>query len=444
MKHNVNFKLERRKDGTGALIESNVPLFADITFSGDRLFYFTGYRIDASNWKQGNKKQPAPDDQQAIRNTFATEGGRKVSASDVNRRIRLIRATLTNIFDNTNTAPAKPEIVKALDEACKKGEQSAKEATGDPKAFIPMFNTYLQNARLSEGRKKHIKSTIEHWQRFADIKGITLTFDNVTADLLRTFETFLLSEKKEVSEGVFKPVRGLNTLHTTFAITRTFWNHARKELTPKGVLIQDPFDNYKIPAEIYGTPIYLTKAERDILYNATIESERLTKVRDIFIFQCLIGSRVGDLCKLTKANINNDEISYIAGKSKDGRPVTVSVPLTAKAFEILSRYNIPDGRLLPFITDQRYNEYIKEVFELVGLTRTVTRQNPTTRKPEAVRLCDIASSHMARRTFIGNKFGKNDRSVIASMSGHVPHSKAFVRYFDVDKELKRKAVENDD
>ena len=78
-----------------------------------------------------------------------------------------------------------------------------------------------------------------------------------------------------------------------------------------------------------------------------------------------------------------------------------------------------DGRLIPFITDQRYNEYLKDLFKVVGLVRSLIRQNPTTRVQENVRLCDIARSHMARRSFVGNMFGKVDSAIIASMSGQL-------------------------
>ena len=433
MKHNVKFSIEKRKNSNGELIIKNVPLFADIRFSGTRIFYFTGYRIDKDCFDNT--------DQQAIKNTSATEGGRKVPAGDVNRRLRLIKAALTNIFDNLQTAPAKDEIIKKLNETCKKGEQAAKEVEGDPLAFIPKFKHYIENSRLAASRKEYNFSVVKHWQRFADQKGLTLTFENITSDTLRDFERFLLAEKVEIKDTKEKKaIRGLNTLHTIFAMTRTFWNHARKELKEQGITIQYPFDSYKVPAEVYGTPIYLTQEERNKLFSTKIENERLAKVRDIFVFQCLTGARVGDMCKLTKANIRNGVLSYIPRKTKEGNPVTVTVPLSAKAIEILSRYNYPDGRLLPFITDQRYNDYIKEVFELVGLNRIVTRQHPTTREPENVRLCDIASSHMARRSFVGTLFGKVDSAIIASMSGHVNNSKAFSRYYDVSKELQKQAI----
>ena len=445
MKYNVKYSIEKRKDKNGLLIEAKIPIFADIRFASTRVFYFTGYRIDKINFdeKAGRAKL----------NTTAFEGKRKVGAAYVNRRIKLIDAALTNLFENTKTPPLKPDLIKELDNASLKSEPTAVETETETEIetvteieifpFLQMFDTYIKNSRLSEGRKKHALSTLNHWKRFAKAKRITLSFESITPDFLRSFEKYLLNEKVTIKikeEKVTKAARGLNTLHTIFAITRTFWNHARKELKNKGIELQYPFESYKVPTEIYGTPIYLTLDERNILFNATIESERLSKVRDIFVFQCLTGARVGDLCRLTKSNISNNMLSYIPRKTKEGKPVTVTVPLSPKAQELLSRYDMPDGRLMPFITDQRYNEYLKELFEKVELTRTVTRQHPTTREPENVRLCDIASSHMARRSFVGNMFGKVDSAIIASMSGHVANSKAFTRYYDVSKELQQQAI----
>lgn len=433
MKHNVKFQIEKRKDKNGLLITDNVPLFADIRFSGTRLFYFTGYRIDNSCFDAAQQK--------AVKNTTACEGKRNVSYSDVNRRIKLIDAALTNIFDNIQDAPDKSNIVQTLDNVCKKGDQVENKNEAESFEFLLMFERYINNARLSVGRKKHAFSTLNHWKRFADKKKLALSFDNITPDILRAFEKFLLSEKKTTEKDPEeKAIRGLNTLHCILALTRTFWNYARKELNTKGIILQYPFESYQIPAEVYGTPIYLTIDERNILFNAVIESERLAKVRDIFVLQCLIGCRVGDLCQFTKSNITDNVISYIPRKTKEGKPVTVTVPLGSKAIELLSRYDMPDGRLMPFISDQRYNVYLKELFEVVKLTRIVTRQHPTTREQENVRLCDIASSHMARRSFVGGLFGKVDSAIIASMSGHVSNSKAFSRYYDVSKELQQNAI----
>ena len=265
---------------------------------------------------------------------------------------------------------------------------------------------------------------------------------------MRDFEKYLKTDKSKLPKRKHSKIirylapKGVNTIHKIMAVTKVFWKFAKTELKHKGIEIQNPFgeDGYQAPTEVYGSPVYISSIERDILFNAELSNKRLQQVRDIFVFQCFIGARVGDLCKMTKANIQNNILSYIPRKTKDGRPVTVKIPLHSKAIEILSRYDLPGGLLLPFISDQRYNDYIKEVFEAVGLTRIVTRRNPNTGESQQVRICDIASSHMARRVFVGNLYGKVDRDIIGSMSGHVKGSKAFSRYHDVNPELQQAAI----
>jgi integrase len=411
MKHNVIFRLDIRKDSE----KTKRPINGVISFAGQKIKYFTGFRIDVDKWEA----------QRAKRGAKGLEGNREVLYSDINKRLEKIEAALTTLFADLKEAPGRETIITKLDETCNKHVQVVSEV--EPQKFLPAFRDYVASSRLSAGRKKHAYSTINHWERF----NANLTFEQITPDTLRAFERFLLSETDEEK----KPLRGLNTLHTIFAITRTFWNYSRK-LQP----LPYPFDSYKVPAEVYGTPIFITLEERNLLFEKEIESERLRQVRDIFIFQCSTGARVGDMIRWTRANISGGVLSYIARKTKEGKPVTTRVPLTAKATAIIARYDMPDGRLLPFISEQKYNDYLKELFKLAKLTRTVTRQHPTTREPETVKLCDIVSSHMARRTFVGNMFGKQDSAIIASMSGHVANSKAFARYYNVSEELQRNAI----
>lgn len=435
MKHNVKIAPERRKDKAGNLIEKNVPLFADIRFLGTRVFYFTGYRIDAD--KFNNELQ------QAKKNSSGHEGKRTVQYNAINDRLKMIKAALELFFQGNDSA-TKQQVIDLLDDVCKKGDTP--ELESDETEFFPMFNKYHDVCKLSIVRKKKINSTINHWLRYEAARGLKITFESVTIDMLRDFERYLQNESarpkaRNSKELVYSP-KGINTIHSLMAVTRAFWNFARKELRQKGIEIHYPFgsDGYQVPGEVYGNPIYITSDERDILFRAELPSERLQRVRDIFVLQCLIGARVGDLCKLTKANVQSNAITYIPRKTKDGKPVNVTVPLHPKAVEILSRYNLPDGRLLPFITDQRYNDYLKELFRAVGINRIVTRLNPTSGEPEQVKICDIVSSHMARRAFIGNLYGKVDNGIISSMSGHVAGSKAFTRYYDVSKELQQNAI----
>ena len=81
------------------------------------------------------------------------------------------------------------------------------------------------------------------------------------------------------------------------------------------------------------------------------------------------------------------------------------------------------------------------MFKEAGLNRIVTILNPTTREEEKRHLYEIASSHLARRTFIGNLYKQvKDPNLVGKLSGHVEGSKAFARYRDIDEEMKQQLV----
>ena len=79
---------------------------------------------------------------------------------------------------------------------------------------------------------------------------------------------------------------------------------------------------------------------------------------------------------------------------------------------------------------------------MADVTRIVSVLDPKTRTEVKRPLNEIASSHMARRTFIGNMYKKvKDPDLIGSMSGHVEGSKAFARYRTIDDDMKRELVD---
>jgi len=74
---------------------------------------------------------------------------------------------------------------------------------------------------------------------------------------------------------------------------------------------------------------------------------------------------------------------------------------------------------------------------LAGLTRNVTVLNTVTRKDEQKPLNEVASSHIARRSFVGNLYSKvQDPNIVGSLSGHVEGSRAFARYRQIDDKIK--------
>jgi integrase len=440
-KYNINFRLEKRKiKGEEKLFDKNLQILADITFNHKRLFYFIGYRIDESKWT--DKSESGEKIQRVRRNNFNERGE---STTIINGKINEVEFAIKSIFQKLEVENKIPtvELVRAelksiLNEELQKPAKSA--------SLWDAFQLYIDTAKVSEGRRKHLTSTQNHLKRFESQLGFSITFERFDSGLIHRFEAYLKEEGTDPEKYKHLPKKDRpkrksgNRITGVLKILRAFFNWASSK--SQQLIKTSPFENFQIDVERYGRPIYLTKKERDHLYDFQTDNEKLKKVRDIFVFQCYVGCRVGDLIKLTKGNIINGSVEYIPGKTKEELPIVVRVPLTVKAKEILSRYNIPDGSLLPFISDQRYNEYLKELFEEAKLNRMVTRLNPLTRNEERVPLYSIATSHMARRTFVGTLHRNVKDSVIASMSGHVEDSRAFSRYYNVDDDTKADAVNN--
>ena len=335
-------------------------------------------------------------------------------------------------------------------------------------SFFDEFNTYIDTHKFSDHRRRQNRVIWRTLKRYESYKRLSFTFDNITADTLRDFEKFLAEEhtlfvkkneqddettvmqmsveqKKyqkafnDVPESRTPQPRGQNTINDFMLRLRSFFIWANDNDITKN----NPFKHFKINESVYGTPYYITIEERNHLYSFDFsDNSTLARQRDIFVFQCLIGCRVSDLWAMTKNNIVDGAIEYIPRKTKEGRAVTVRVPLNTIAAEIIERYKDYQGTtLFPFTTQQQYNIDIKEMFKLSGLTRIVTVINPTTREEEQRPICDIASSHLARRCFVGNLYKKvKDPNLIGKLSGHKEGSRAFARYREIDEETSRELV----
>nr|DAQ34857.1 MAG TPA: Integrase [Caudoviricetes sp.] len=330
--------------------------------------------------------------------------------------------------------------------------------------FFSIMEAYLQKKKLSEVREKNFRVLIRALQRYElfvfayERKEFKLELDKVNSETIEDIESFLRNEHNLYNEypDIYKEIpaivntkrkntkpqpRGNNTICALFNKLRAFYNWCNQQ----GITDNHPFEKYNgITTEKYGTPFYLTLDERNLIADYDLSAHpQLAVQRDIFIFQCLIGCRVSDLLKMTLENIINEAVEYIPHKTKDERPVVVRVPLNERAKSLIDKYKGADskGKLFPFISAQKYNDDIKDILRLCGITRLVTVLNPTTSKEEKKPINEVASSHMARRTFVGNLYKKvKDPNLVGSLSGHAEGSKAFARYREIDDDIKKELV----
>ena len=297
MKNKINFTLEKRKncENSGVNI-ADVPVLAVISYPGERIKYPIGYRVSASDWIEEGQVQPF----------FVTDNG--VNADEVNALIAKIKREVNGYFaycEAIRSDPSKAEILNKLRLLTGRKEKAIKRLAKrqikpvETRSFADYINEYIRFKNLSEGRKRHYRCTVGHFMRFCNEERLKDPLNDLNLTHLERFRACLLTDKSK------------NTAHGILSRLKAFYGYANK----MGYTTTNPFLRFEIEPEVYGNPIYITKEERDTLYYLHIPDERLRKTRDIFVFQCLIGCRVGDLIRLKKDNVVNGAIEYIPRKT---------------------------------------------------------------------------------------------------------------------------------
>lgn len=388
-------------------------------------------------------------------------------------------------MEMTNDIATEALNIDTIREAVKRTKLEQKKART---SFLEWYNLFMEEhgKGLSKGRIKRFQvigrmfARYEAFNQAVNDEAFKLDIDTFDGDQVEDFYDYLVNEKALADEypTIFKklvslnPVdrsdrkqvikeRGRNVMATHMTVVKEFFNWLNKQ----GYTDNKPFDNVKIEAEKYGTPYYLTLEERNKVADADLKTlreafkakgkgfncksvEALEAQRDIFIFQCCVGCRVSDLVTFTPSNLDHSKpgkvcLEYIPHKTRNKRAETVRVPLNSRAIALVEKYKGKDkkGRIFPFIAPQNYNDAIKDVLRVCGIDRNITRLNPITGEEEQRPIWEVASSHMARRTFIGNLYREvKDPNLIGSMTGHVYGSRSFARYRDITDDTKEDVV----
>ena len=324
--------------------------------------------------------------------------------------------------------------------------------------IIDWAQRYCDEQLTDKHQQSNIRSFIRRLENYEYylrkvkcVPNCILTIDSITADDLKEFEKFLINEHLYIEQNpaMAKTVKGhrknaprsMNMVRSVMVYFRTIVNY----YIHHGATNNNPFTRYELPKMVQGSPIYMTIEERNRLFDLDLSDDKeLAEYRDMFVFQCLVGCRHYDLVHFTFSNIIDGVLEYIPNKTRKKVGQVVRVPLGAKAIEILeARKDKPmDEVIFPLHFNAKYNAAIKIISKRAGLNRMVTWLNPKTREDEHRPLYNLVTTHMGRRTFIGNLYNKvKDPALISSMSGHVDGSRAFARYRTIDDTIKRELVE---
>jgi site-specific recombinase XerD len=132
-----------------------------------------------------------------------------------------------------------------------------------------------------------------------------------------------------------------------------------------GKITKDPFIGIKIDRGEKEVQ-FLTEAEIEVLRLKKLHSERLDKVRDLFLFQCFSGISYTDLSMLTPEDYQTNELGQIyVRKKRQKTGVAFTSVLLEDAVKIAEKYQYR----LPVLSNQRYNSYLKEIADLCNITK---------------------------------------------------------------------------
>lgn len=374
---------------------------------------------------------------------------RQISSDNQKRTKELVRSVITALSEGYDAATADVAWMKKVISKC---VNPIIESTETLTTVVSRMEQYITEHPMSPKSAQTYKPTIKKLQRYEAYKreiegmeGFTLYCETIRPEDYLDFREYVINEYIHYNEYPEFYERFNLDAHPPKQLSSTLiidiMHHLRivgHWCIRMGFTTNRSCDAFTIPAAVQGTPFYLTLEERDKVYHADLSHKpELELYRDLFIFQSMVGCRVGDLFSFTWDNIVGDILQYLPHKTMHKRAQTVSVPLTSKAMEILKRYKGKQKTLLPTKPMFQYNKGIRAVLRECGINRMVTTLDTVIGKEVQKPICEVATSHMARRNFIGNLYKKvKAPELVSSMTGHVNGSRAFARYREIDEETK--------
>ena len=420
IKRNIIFTLESRKKD-GVLIVENVPIRMRVNFASKRIEFTIGYRIDAEKWDT---------DKQRVRNGCTNK--LKQSASEINDSLLGYHTEVQEIFKKFEVEEIMPtpEQIKEAFNALHKPIEEVKPRKSTPNAFYKVFDEFVRDC----GRQNDW--TDSTYEKFAAVKNHLMNFrDGLTFDFfdekgLNDYVTYLRDVKEMRNSTIGKQLSFL----------KWFLRWAFK----KGLHQNNAYDSYK--PKLKSTQkkiIFLTWEELNKLREFEIPAAKqaLDRVRDVFLFQCFTGLRYSDVFNLRRSDIKGDYIEVTTVKTSD----SLIIELNKHSKAILDKYkdvSFEDDKVLPVITNQKMNDYLKELAELAGIDEPVrqTYYRGNERIDEVTPKYALLGTHAGRRTFICNALALGiPPQVVMKWTGHSDY-KAMKPYIDIADDIKANAM----
>jgi len=329
---------------------------------------------------------------------------------EINSELNKITNHILKAFEQSGASDLlnKQWLDKQLDSYYNKSKQTKTV----PKDMVRFIDYYIEE-RLDEVKPASITkfNVVKHkLQRLEKHIGRSIFISEINEDFKKLFVSYCRSENYSQ-----------NTMQRELSIIKMFCKYAKY----KGLRVHIEYEGLILNKEKTET-IYLSFEEIDKIETAKIDKPYLINARDWLIISCFTGQRISDFMRFNKGMIRIEDGKTLLEFDQQKTGKTMTIPLHNKVMLILEKYN---GDFPKRISDQKYNDYLKEVCKIAKLHHKVKgkkqmniSKDPLERKVRRVEgmypKYELVTSHIGRRSFATNHYGKIPTSYLIYVTGH--------------------------
>lgn len=375
-------RTKKKRDGTS-------PVFARLTVNGLRAEFSLQKSIKEDQW---NKEK-------------GCVMGSNVDARKFNLSLDLVKNRLYG-----HKLELEEDGKKVTAETLKNAYLGIEE---DPKTILGVFNEHNDRCKelididIAPGTYERYVTCAKHIERFIIHKyqKNDLSIRKVTPVFIRDFEFYLKKERKCCNNTTIKYIKNFKKI-IRIAIAN-------------GWLKSDPFTNIKFHLDEVDLD-FLSEEELNKVMNKKFAIERIQQVKDVYLFCCFTGLAFVDVKSLSYSDIQDIDGKLWIKKRRQKTKNWCNIPILEPAIQIMNKYKnhpvcIKNNRVLPVLTNQKMNAYLKEIADLCGINKKL-------------------STHTARHTFATTVTLANSISieVVSKMLGHssINMTKKYARVVD--------------
>ena len=417
IKYHAQFLLDREKDNPTAKLRYRIK------WDGNILAFNLGYRVEIQKWSTETQRCRAS----------TTHGNKKVSARVINRKIQLFESTCEKTFQKYEIDDLIPNQDQFREWFNVEIGRTPKEELKSEKNFFEIYDMFVNEESINSQWNFRTLQKMKTQKKVLEEFDHDISFEKFNEQYLSNYQRYLEGKNHKNS-----------TISKELAALKWFLKWAMK----KGYTKSGEFEKFKPKIKnVQKKIIFLNKSElkRFTEYEIPTDKSYLEKIRDVFLFQCFTGLRYSDVFNLKRSDVKDGYLEITTLKTADN----LIIELNSYSRKLLNKYidvEFEHNKALPVISNQKMNDYLKELAELAEIDELVTQTyfKGNERIEEVLPKYSLMSTHAGRRTFVCNALSLGiPPQVVMKWTGHSDY-KAMKPYIDIADEIKATAMEKFD